>query len=247
MNKSQEEEDPIEDSENENGFPSAQKPHSQSSINSTSDEEIENNPETIDSEIEEPRPQVVVLKPAINSLLKTPPPPKMVQQDESEIDESIDSEDISQNHKGPEDSDIEPISDVSSHPSHSIDDNQEEIEEIHSFLTSQYEEIDTQGLEEFFKEEYIALRFVEDLTNTLEIWDCNLTRIIKCRHIPLETESKHPNYRQIIDHNEVICIINDKILPKEINENTKFLLKEPFKVFTYLDDLAIIAPSFIAF
>lgn len=241
MSREQEEEDPIENSDGENEFPSAQRPHPESA--QISEKEDESEVESIDSSSESVKEntQVVVIKPPVQSL-KSMTPKKIETHHESEIDDSIDSDSISQSLRSEKDEEIEQVSEVSQKNEEVIS---EEIEEIHSFLTSQYEEIDTQGIDEFFKEEFIGLEFIEDLTDTLDIWDCDLTRVLLCHYIPIEGESKHDNFQQIIMSGDILCITSSKSIKKELDINSRFLLKEPFKAFKYHDRYAVISPILV--
>ena len=114
--------------------------------------------------------------------------------------------------------------------------------ENHKFLSSDSDQIDESGHEEFFREDFIIFQLIGEETDELELWDCNLTRVLVCEHLSVADESEKDCFTAL--HNGVFrIIVNSKSIPKNIQPGSRLLMKSPFNVFSHQDKIGIIAPT----
>ena len=147
----------------------------------------------------------------------------------------------------------DPLSEITSSQLHKTlnDENMEDIEPPSShhanFLSSDNpDEIDITGHDDFFREEHIIMKFIEEETSELELFDCGHVRVLVCEHLPVDGESRNPEFEQIINSgSKYRIIVEAKKMQKELEAGTKFIMKLPFYVFPYHDCFGIIAPSFV--
>jgi hypothetical protein len=123
----------------------------------------------------------------------------------------------------------------------------DEIEQCQTqtFMSSDCgEEIDMTGHEEFFREEFIMMRFIEEESDQLDLFDCGQTRVLVCEHIPVEGESENAVFEKLMCDAKYRVIVDAKKVPKRIDEGTKFVMKMPLFTFAHGQQFGVIAPNF---
>ena len=106
------------------------------------------------------------------------------------------------------------------------------------FLSSDYsDQIDTSKNDDFFKEEFITFKFLEEKTIELELWDCQLSRILFCEYIS-DVEKKN----NLIEKNFYL-IINSKSLPQNLLKNIYLAIYQPFHIFSFNSKFGILVPN----
>ena len=146
----------------------------------------------------------------------------------------------------------DPVSDISSSQIHreTLPDEVDAGDEIEQnptqhFLSSDVgEEIDMTGHEEFFREEFIVVRFVEEETDQLDLFDCGQVRVLVCEHLPTDGESNDAVFEKLMCDGMYKIIVDAKKVPKEIQEGSKFIMKLPLFTFAHGQQFGVIAPNF---
>lgn len=98
-----------------------------------------------------------------------------------------------------------------------------------------HEQIDTNNLSQFFKHNIITFEFIEDESETLNLWDFGYSRVIRAQVIESQIEG--------INESEYHLIARSSDISNIKNEGDQFILSEPIHVFSYQSKLYIICPN----